>query len=139
MDATARMNTRPRPVARDIDGRALYTNDLPTDPMRRRACNFAIDGVACAVTPTGALITIQDLPAPGADVRWVARRKLWLLTAIGAGLIGEREACRRYALSSEEIDLWRADVDRAGKAGLGQRSWLAARREQQAADKGPAR
>ena len=46
-----------------------------------------------------------DLPPPD-TTRWVARRKAAVLAALSSGAITMEEACRRYALSEEELLGW---------------------------------
>ena len=41
-----------------------------------------------------------------------------MLAAINGGLITAAEACARYRLSPEELDLWQESLDRAGVPGL---------------------
>jgi hypothetical protein len=67
--------------------------------------------------PFGKPITILDLP-PSNTRRWVARRKAEVLAAIRGGLLTAAEACQRYRLSPEELDLWQDSVDCAGVPGL---------------------
>ncbi len=67
--------------------------------------------------PGGARITLADLPPPTTS-RWVVRRKAEVLAAINGGLLTASEACARYGLSPEELELWQKAVDRAGVPGL---------------------
>jgi hypothetical protein len=67
--------------------------------------------------PMGTKLTLADLPAPDTR-RWVVRRKAEVLAAINGGLLSAAEACARYRLSPEELDLWQQAVDRAGVPGL---------------------
>jgi hypothetical protein len=48
----------------------------------------------------------------------VVRRKAEVLAAINGGLLTATEACARYGLSPEELELWQQAVDRAGVPGL---------------------
>lgn len=66
--------------------------------------------------PVGPL-TLADLPS-SATTFWVSRRKAEVLPAIDGGLLGAGDACTRYRLSHEELETWRAAVDRAGVPGL---------------------
>jgi hypothetical protein len=67
--------------------------------------------------PLGTPLTLADLPAPG-TTRWVVRRKAEVLAAINGGLLSAADACARYGLSPEELDLWQQAIDRAGVPGL---------------------
>lgn len=67
--------------------------------------------------PGGARITLADLPPP-TTTRWVVRRKAEVLAAVNGGLLTATEACARYGLSPEELELWQKAVDRAGVPGL---------------------
>lgn len=67
--------------------------------------------------PCGKPITLETLPA--ADTRrWVVRRKAEVIAAIHGGLLTEAEACARYGLSPEELELWEQSIERAGVPGL---------------------
>lgn len=67
--------------------------------------------------PLGKPITLATLPPPDTR-RWVVRRKAEVVAAIRGGLITPAEACARYSLSPEELDLWAESLDRAGVPGL---------------------
>lgn len=67
--------------------------------------------------PFGVPLTLESLPPPDTN-RWVARRKAEILAAINGGLLTLEEACVRYRLSVEELQLWQEAVDRAGVPGL---------------------
>ena len=58
-----------------------------------------------------------DLP-PSNTQRWVARRKAAVLAALGSGAITMEEACRRYALSEEELLAWQRAFEAQGLPGL---------------------
>ncbi len=58
-----------------------------------------------------------DLPPPETR-RWVARRKLQVVTAVRAGVLTLEEACRRYGLSAEEFAAWEQAIDRHGPGAL---------------------
>ena len=63
--------------------------------------------------------TGRDVRLPPANTtRWVPSRKADVVHAIRAGLIDRAEACKRYALSIEELRLWERAIDAAGTAGL---------------------
>jgi transposase-like protein len=50
--------------------------------------------------------------------RWTARRKADVVEAVRSGRITLDEACRRYALSVEELTGWEKALDRYGSPGL---------------------
>ena len=67
--------------------------------------------------PLGNRLTLADLPSPDTK-RWVVRRKAEVVAAVRGGLLSQEEACRRYALNSDEFLCWQHCVDRFGLAGL---------------------
>ncbi len=67
--------------------------------------------------PLGRAITLDSLPPPDTR-RWVVRRKAEVIAAIRGGLLTAAEACARYRLSPEELELWQDSLDRAGVPGL---------------------
>lgn len=67
--------------------------------------------------PLGRPITLDSLPPPDTR-RWVVRRKAEVIAAIRGGLLTAAEACARYRLSPEELELWQDSIDRAGVPGL---------------------
>ena len=67
--------------------------------------------------PLGRPITLDTLPPPETH-RWVVRRKAEVIAAIRGGLLTASEACARYRLSPEELELWQESIDRAGVPGL---------------------
>lgn len=69
------------------------------------------------VGPTGAPLTIADLPPPSTQ-RWVMRRKAEVVTAVRFGLITLEDACARYGLTHEEFLAWQKALDRHGMKGL---------------------
>lgn len=60
---------------------------------------------------------MADLP-PANTNRWVARRKAAVLVALRSGAITMEEACRRYALSEEELLTWQRAFEAHGLPGL---------------------
>ena len=58
-----------------------------------------------------------DLP-PANTNRWVARRKAAVVAALSSGAITMEEACRRYALSEEELLDWQRAFEADGLPGL---------------------
>jgi hypothetical protein len=67
--------------------------------------------------PLGRPMTLADLPPPDTR-RWVVRRKAEVIAAIRGGLLTAAEACARYRLSPEELELWQDSIERAGVPGL---------------------
>lgn len=84
--------------------------------MKRGGWTIDIAAVYC-IGPDGERMTLSDLP-PADTRRWVPRRKAKVVAAIEGGLMSEEEAIRRYALSPEEILLWREALGRHGMRGL---------------------
>ncbi len=74
-------------------------------------------GERYVVGPTGAQLTLADLPPPDTQ-RWVIRRKAEVISAVRGGLLTEEEACARYSLSDEEFQSWQHAIDKNGMAGL---------------------
>jgi hypothetical protein len=60
---------------------------------------------------------MADLP-PANTNRWVARRKAAVLAALSSGVLTMEEACRRYALSEEELLDWQRAFAAHGLPGL---------------------
>ena len=54
----------------------------------------------------GKKMSRADLPPPQTR-RWVASRKVKIVTAVEAGLLDTEEACKIYDLSEEELSGWR--------------------------------
>lgn len=59
----------------------------------------------------------EDLP-PDNTVRWIARRKAVVVAAVQHGMISEDEACKRYSLTSEELESWEKSLVAHGVQGL---------------------
>jgi hypothetical protein len=74
-------------------------------------------GVKQAIGPDGRRLTLADLPLPDTK-RWVIRRKAEVVAAVRGGLLSLEDACRRYALNSEEFLCWERCIDRFGLEGL---------------------
>ena len=74
-------------------------------------------GERYVVGPTGARLTLDDLPPPDTQ-RWVIRRKAEVVAAVRGGLLSEEDACGRYRLTAEEFAGWRQAIERHGMAGL---------------------
>ena len=84
----------------------LASKDVPAQPI-----------VPQITAADGCRLTLADLPSPGTK-RWVARRKAAVVAAVRGGLLSLDEACRRYALNSEEFQSWQRCIDCFGFAGL---------------------
>jgi hypothetical protein len=76
-----------------------------------------VDGPRQVALPDGSILSRADLP-PVDTRRWVASRKAVVVRAVVYGLISEKEALDRYALSEEEFGLWRSAVAKHGDNGL---------------------
>jgi len=76
-----------------------------------------VDGQLAVTLPDGTVLTQGDLPAPD-TTRWVASRKLAVVRGVLCGLISQKEACRRYALSEDEFREWVRAVSLHGEAAL---------------------
>ena len=74
-------------------------------------------GEKYVIGPTGAPLTLGDLPAAGTQ-RWVIRRKAEVVAAVRGGLLTLDEACERYSLTNEEFLNWQQSIDRYGLPGL---------------------
>jgi hypothetical protein len=57
------------------------------------------------------------LPPPNTS-RWVVRRKARVVAAVRDGIISLEEACHRYNLSVEELQIWQRAFDSHGVPGL---------------------
>lgn len=74
-------------------------------------------GEAYIIGPTGAPLTLKDLP-PANTGRWVIRRKAEVVAAVRGGLLSLEDALERYRLTSEEFLAWQESIDKHGMAGL---------------------
>jgi hypothetical protein len=74
-------------------------------------------GEAYVIGPTGAPLTLNDLP-PAETGRWVIRRKAEVVAAVRGGLLSLDDALARYRLTSEEFTAWQRSIDQHGLAGL---------------------
>src|SRR5436190_15143509 len=74
-------------------------------------------GEAYVIGPTGAPLTIRDLPPPNTG-RWVIRRKAEVVAAVRGGLISLEDALGRYSLTSDEFLSGQGSIDRHGMGGL---------------------
>lgn len=60
---------------------------------------------------------IAFLPPPNTQ-RWVKSRKLAVIKAIEGGILSDEQACQRYSLSQEELNSWKAALNRHGPGAL---------------------
>ena len=74
-------------------------------------------GEAYVIGPTGAQLTIRDLPPPDTG-RWVIRRKAEVVAAVRGGLISLEDALAKYRLTAEEFLAWQKAIDKWGMQGL---------------------
>jgi hypothetical protein len=74
-------------------------------------------GERYVIGPTGAPLTLNDLPPPNTQ-RWVIRRKAEVVAAVRGGLLSLDDACERYGLTNEEFLAWQQSIDRYGMPGL---------------------
>jgi hypothetical protein len=74
-------------------------------------------GEAYVIGPTGAPLTLRDLP-PANTGRWVIRRKAEVVAAVRGGLLSLEDALARYQLTAEEFGAWQNSIDAHGMAGL---------------------
>ena len=74
-------------------------------------------GEKYVIGPTGAKLTLADLPPVGTE-RWVIRRKAEVVAAVRGGLLTFDEACERYNITSEEFLSWQKAIESHGMAGL---------------------
>jgi Protein of unknown function (DUF1153) len=74
-------------------------------------------GEAYVIGPTGAPLTIADLPPPNTG-RWVIRRKAEVVAAVRGGLLALEDALERYTITAEEFLAWQRSIDKHGLAGL---------------------
>ena len=74
-------------------------------------------GERYVIGPTGAALTLADLPPPETE-RWVIRRKAEVVAAVRGGLLSLDDACDRYRLTSEEFLAWQKSIEQYGMQGL---------------------
>ena len=60
---------------------------------------------------------ITLLPPPTTQ-RWVKSRKIAVIKAIESGVLTDEQACQRYSLTAEELDSWKAALNRHGPGAL---------------------
>lgn len=95
---------------------ARHTGNEPDQPPSGRPEKAPETGKTIP-GPFGRPLSLEGLPSPDTR-RWVIRRKAEVLAAINGGLLSMAEACQRYHLSPEELELWQQAIDRAGVPGL---------------------
>lgn len=64
-----------------------------------------------------ALDPLASLP-PANTQRWVPSLKGAVVAAVNSGALSPQEACERYSLSTEELELWQRAVDEIGLKAL---------------------
>ena len=74
-------------------------------------------GEQYVVGPTGAPLTVRDLPPPNTD-RWVIRRKAEVVAAVRGGLLSLDDALSTYRLTAEEFLACQKAIDKWGMQGL---------------------
>ena len=74
-------------------------------------------GERYVIGPTGAALTMADLPPPETE-RWVIRRKAEVVAAVRGGLLSLDDACDRYRLTSVEFLAWQKAIEQYGMQGL---------------------
>ena len=74
-------------------------------------------GEAYVIGPTGAPLTLRDLPPPDTG-RWVIRRKAEVVAAVRGGLLSLDDALAKYRLTAEEFLAWQKAIDKWGMQGL---------------------
>ena len=74
-------------------------------------------GERYVIGPTGAALTLADLPPPETE-RWVIRRKAEVVAAVRGGLLSLDDACERYRLTNEEFLAWQKSIEQHGMQGL---------------------
>src|SRR5512143_1669944 len=74
-------------------------------------------GEAYVIGPTGAPLTLRDLP-PADTGRWVIRRKAEVVAAVRGGLLTLEQALERYILTIEEFQSWQRAIEQHGLPGL---------------------
>ena len=75
------------------------------------------EGERYVIGPTGAALTLNDLPPPETE-RWVIRRKAEVVAAVRGGLLSVEDALTKYRLTAEEFAAWQQAIDKWGMQGL---------------------
>jgi len=76
-----------------------------------------IDGPRAVTLNDGTIMTRADLP-PDDTRRWVASRKAAVVKGVQSGLISQKDAMEKWALSEEELNEWLFAVHAHGEAAL---------------------
>jgi hypothetical protein len=99
-------------VAINSDGEKALKAMLQQQQLRTNS-----RGESYVIGPTGAPLTVRDLPPPNTG-RWVIRRKAEVVAAVRGGLISIEDALERYNLTADEFASWQRSIERHGMAGL---------------------
>ncbi|MBR9649778.1 DUF1153 domain-containing protein [Thalassovita aquimarina] len=76
-----------------------------------------VEGPRAVKLPDGTVMTQADLPSAKTR-RWVASRKAAVVRGVDFGLISKEDALKRYALSEEEFQEWKAALSTHGEKAL---------------------
>ncbi len=76
-----------------------------------------VDGPRSVTLADGSMMTLADLPNPKTR-RWVASRKAAVVRGVVYGLISQKDAQDRYAISEDEFLEWVRAVTEHGEAAL---------------------
>jgi len=77
----------------------------------------AIELLVAQAHRSGMKPAMIELP-PTNTLRWVARRKAAVVSAVSSGMLTIEEACRRYHMSEDELLAWQHAFERSGIDGL---------------------
>lgn len=69
-------------------------------------------------TPSGVIVSLDNLPQVGDGVTWTPAKKVTVINALLGGLLTESEACRRYCATPGEFNHWGALLSNYGQGGL---------------------
>ena len=76
-----------------------------------------VDGPRSVTLADGSVMTQADLP-PENTRRWVASRKAAVVRGVAYGLISQKDALARYAISEDEFHAWVRAVSEHGEDAL---------------------
>jgi hypothetical protein len=76
-----------------------------------------VDGPRSVTLADGSMMTLADLPNPKTR-RWVASRKAAVVRGVVYGLISQKDAQDRYAISEDEFLEWVRAVTEHGEVAL---------------------
>lgn len=79
--------------------------------------NTELHGVSGISGSNETPLDLTNLP-PSPTVRWVMSRKVEVLAAVRRGLLSSDDACKRYAISMDELIAWKSAMDHFGPSGL---------------------